>query len=59
MATLRTMNRRKYRKANKAKWVTHTFGIRADWTPRAYCEAVRGGRWVRFSPMLRKDTPND
>lgn len=50
MATLRTMNRRRWRKANPAICVVPTMDVDSFGRLRSYYEAIRGGRWVRFSP---------
>lgn len=51
MATLRTMNRRRWRKANPPmRPAVGTMSLRADETIRFGFETIRGGRWARFSP---------
>ena len=50
MATLRTMNRRRFRKANPVSWPTPTIAINAAGETRFFNEALRGGYWVRYSP---------
>lgn len=50
MATLRTMNRRRWRRDNPRSQCYVAIGMNACEVLTNHWEAIRGGRWVRCSP---------
>lgn len=61
MATLKTMNRRRWRKLNPVEpdTIMGTMDLNAMGRLRAYIEGIRGGRWVRYTPRTNMDVRSE